>query len=105
MGECGSTEAQRILGASSLYASQHGGALPGNLAQLENGNLNVDGPAPPTAIGPYKLISDKEGVRVLLVLGDSTTCNQIEELAHKGSSNAPYGCAQQNGEYVVTFRS
>jgi hypothetical protein len=99
-------QAQQLLGAASLYAGRHGGALPTEMAQLKQGYYLSQDVTPPDGVSPggYSLESDKDGFRVSLMVTDVSTCQHIQDSARESKTGAPYRCIANGDGYTFTFK-
>lgn len=100
-------QAQIIVGASNVYASEHNGNWPTTIRELTEGRYLSSSVLPDTRVSSqqYRLVKDTDGFSVQLVLANSSVCDQIEwSAAQNGKSRNgsfyPYDCYAEMKTFV-----
>jgi type II secretory pathway pseudopilin PulG len=100
-------QAQVIVGASNVYASEHNGNWPMTIRELTEGRYLDSSVLPDTRVSsqPYQLVKDADGFSVRLLLKDGEVCEQIDASAaqngkSRNGSFYPYDCYKEMKTFV-----
>ena len=111
-------QAQILLGASGIYASEHGGSYPTDVKQLQDGRYLDAAVIPDTRVSTdtYHLVRDEQGFHVQLNLTNGEVCQDVAASSvREGPDNrpsdsdipekhAPYNCVTQGNSMTFTFQ-
>jgi hypothetical protein len=100
-------QAQVIVGASNVYASEHNGNWPTTIRELTEGRYLSSSVLPDTRVASqqYQLVTDADGFSVRLLLKDGEVCEQIDASAAqngkpRNGSFYPYDCYKEMKTFV-----
>jgi hypothetical protein len=100
-------QAQVIVGASNVYASEHNGTWPTAVRELTEGRYLSSSILPDTRVSSqqYQLVTDADGFSVRLLLEDGEVCAQIDASAvqsgnPRNGSFYPYDCYKEMKTFV-----